>query len=554
MGGVPCPLPCFRTSWKKNKYISPPPKFSLVRFTEGLEPSLNRGHGVYSCYMSNIRRPKTREEMIEQLILLDEVERRRKENPLKYAKQHKKQLEATKQKHPIRALFWGNRVGKSEWGAMETTRYALAQHPHKKTIYPPIEIWCACPSYDQQKETTQKKLQYYLPQSEIKDISYAKKGVWGDVLLKNNTKLSFKSYEQGREKFQGAGKRLIWFDEEPPKDIWEECWVRTEAGVNLDIILTMTPIKGMTWVYDDIYLATDNKDIFVSEAGWDDNPFLTEKQKDQMGRGLTAETLKVRREGKFIKRTGMVCAWWNREVHLDYIEYKDSWTVVVAIDFGFSNPLALLLIGIDYDNNVFIFDGIYETQLTTPKLAKRFDALCQRYEINAREVMTIADSAQAQDIRALQDQGFDIVGIKKQPGTKHENWDEYRARKMQEFGQVVDKNSKIKVSKYLTRFNEKTGNHENWFVKEVEQLVWAERRTQAGENINKAVWSPDTPNHAIDAFSYFLVDHLDKPTRPNPIDDLSLKPKGTYIEPSPNYLEEQQSQVVRSNMWEIDYL
>jgi hypothetical protein len=125
---------------------------------------------------------------------------------------------------------------------------------------------------------------------------------------------------------------------------------------------------------------------------------------------------------------------------------------------------------------------------------------------------------------------------------------------MQEFGQVVDKNSKIKVSKYLTRFNEKTGNHENWFVKEVEQLVWAERRTQAGENINKAVWSPDTPNHAIDAFSYFLVDHLDKPTRPNPIDDLSLKPKGTYIEPSPNYLEEQQSQVVRSNMWEIDYL
>ena len=143
----------------------------------------------------------------------------------------------------------------------------------------------------------------------------------------------------GREKFQGAGKRLIWFDEEPPHDIWEECFVRSEAGVPLDIILTMTPVNGMTWVYDEIYLDTDNPDIYVDEAEWDDNPFLTPLQKAQMGRGLSPQALKVRREGKFVKKTGLVCAWFDRSIHLTDLDVSaDRDYSTSALDFGFSNP------------------------------------------------------------------------------------------------------------------------------------------------------------------------------------------------------------------------
>ena len=55
--------------------------------------------------------------------LLAEKNRRRDLDPLKYAKQHKKQFELTKALQPIRALFWGNRVGKTEWGAQEVKKY-----------------------------------------------------------------------------------------------------------------------------------------------------------------------------------------------------------------------------------------------------------------------------------------------------------------------------------------------------------------------------------------------------------------------------------------------
>jgi phage terminase large subunit-like protein len=467
-------------------------------------------------------------------MLLAEKERRTKLDPLKYARQHAKQLEALKDTHAIRSLFWGNRVGKTEWGAQETARYVLGEHPYRK-INLPIETWCSCPSYDQQKETTQKKLQTYLPTHRIADITYVKKNTWGEVVLDNGSKISFKSYEQGREKFQGVGKRLIWFDEEPPHDIWEECFVRSEAGIPLDIILTMTAIKGMTWVYDELYLNTANPDLFVSTAGWDDNPFLTEKQKEQMARGLSPEALKVRKEGKFVRRVGMVAPWWDRSIHLGEIIPDPYWQIGASMDFGFSHPAAFELIGADYDDNLNIFDGFYGTEMTTPTIGKKIVELFEKHHL--QELTIVADSAQAQDIQELNDYfgeikaNITVIGVRKQSGTNSENWDEYRARKMQEYGQVINGKTKVKVSKDLIWFDEKEGVYANWFVKEVENLKWDETLSPTGDKQQGGRWDSKYPNHAIDTFTYYLVDHLEKPDKPKDGKPWEGKIPGTFIPP-----------------------
>jgi len=58
---------------------------------------------------------------------------------------------------------------------------------------------------------------------------------------------SFKAYEKGREKWQGPTVHLVWFDEEPPADIYSEGKTRTNAkGVHT--MITATPLKGMTEV------------------------------------------------------------------------------------------------------------------------------------------------------------------------------------------------------------------------------------------------------------------------------------------------------------------
>jgi phage terminase large subunit-like protein len=63
------------------------------------------------------------------------------------------------------------------------------------------------------------------------------------------SELSFKSFEQGRESFQGTSKHLIWLDEECEMDIYTECVTRTMATGAFQggiIICTFTPLWGMS--------------------------------------------------------------------------------------------------------------------------------------------------------------------------------------------------------------------------------------------------------------------------------------------------------------------
>ena len=59
--------------------------------------------------------------------------------------------------------------------------------------------------------------------------------------------LGFKSYDQGREKWQGETLDFVWFDEEPPLDIYTEGLTRTNATGGM-VWMTFTPLLGMSEV------------------------------------------------------------------------------------------------------------------------------------------------------------------------------------------------------------------------------------------------------------------------------------------------------------------
>lgn len=450
----------------------------------------------------------SRQDKIELLNMQAEMERRVADDPLKYAKQHFKQKEATAAEQAIRALFWGNRVGKTEWGAQEVSRYVTNKHPYRH-IGSPIEIWCACPSFDAQEETTQKKLLTYIPEKDIDHVDYLRGRIIRKMRLKNGNIITFKSYDQGREKFQGSGKRLIWFDEEPPHDIWEECFVRVEAGQQLDVLLTMTAIKGMTWVYDEIYLGTGNEDLFISEAGWDDNPWLTEQQKEQMARGLSAQALKTRREGKFVKRVGLVCAWWDRSAHLQHYDSLDrSWTWYEIMDGGFSDPAAWLLIGVDNDNNVHVVNGFRQKSLIGVRIKELRDIKVSGLTITRGWVDNDDPRLQLE----LSKMGMSLEAVIKQPN-ESKNWDETLATKLEEYGQIQKGTGKPRlfISDNLIEINEKSGKEQNWLVQEIENLVWLERVSKQGEEIVPKWDDHRRFGHHFDgirALSYFLVSYM----------------------------------------------
>ena len=64
------------------------------------------------------------------------------------------------------------------------------------------------------------------------------------------SRLGLKSYDQGRRTFQGTEQDVIWLDEEPPFDVYNECLIRTAATTPGErggmIICTFTALEGLS--------------------------------------------------------------------------------------------------------------------------------------------------------------------------------------------------------------------------------------------------------------------------------------------------------------------
>jgi phage terminase large subunit-like protein len=67
-----------------------------------------------------------------------------------------------------------------------------------------------------------------------------------------NSIIQFKSYDQGRKTFQGTKKDLVWLDEEPSIEVYEEAMIRLTAtdgaSSNGLMLCTFTPLLGLSKV------------------------------------------------------------------------------------------------------------------------------------------------------------------------------------------------------------------------------------------------------------------------------------------------------------------
>jgi hypothetical protein len=253
-------------------------------------------------------------------------------------------------------------------------------------------------------------------------------------------------------------------------------------------------------------LNTANPDIFVSEASWKDNPWLTPDQIEEMRRRLTPQALKVREEGKFVKQVGLVASWFNRQIHVIEMDKLPPGDTYFGLDFGFSNPCCGLYVRVDRDGNLWIFDGWYRRGMTNPDIQK----LMGQKDVGQGMIRRIADSAQASDIKQMVDSGISIIGVSKESGTSKESWDEFRARLMEQYGRVNESTNKPKIfiSSKLVDINDNpqsplVGSPFNFLVAELEGLRWEEVKGELGLE-QKAQWGKQA-NHAIDALTYIIV-------------------------------------------------
>lgn len=279
---------------------------------------------------------------------------------------HTKQLEFHKSLKRNRWVFGGNRTGKTECGAVETIWLSLGIHPYRPNKQS-TECWVVSLSQRVQKEVAQSKILKYLPKSKIKEIIMtsgkkgdAENGIIECIIVKNNfgntSKIWFKSCEEGREKFQGASLDFVWFDEEPPEDIYNECKMRVldKSG---EIFGTMTPLKGLTFIYSQIYLNTQQDDeVFCMFMSWEDNPFLNKREIERLTQTMPADEIESRKYGRFsAKDLGLIYTEFDENIHvIEPFEIPQDWQDNLSIDPGLSNPLSCHWYARDYDGNIYV--------------------------------------------------------------------------------------------------------------------------------------------------------------------------------------------------------
>lgn len=302
---------------------------------------------------------------------------------------HEKQMLFHKCQKRNRWVFGGNRSGKTECGAVESVWLARGIHPFRENRKNAIG-WIVSVTRQVQRDVAQSKVLSYIHKdwiSEVVMISGKKASYDGGIIdyvsIKNvfggESRLYFKSQDQGREKFQGASVDFVWFDEEPPEDIYNECRMRV-LDTEGDIFGTMTPLKGITWVYNDIYLNANNDDEVWSEhIEWADNPYLSQKEVDYLTKTMSGEELESRRYGKFIGNGGMVYSEFDETVNvIEPFNVPKDWYDNISIDPGLNNPLSCHWYAVDYDGNIYVIAEHYEAGRSVEYHCDKITEICNK--------------------------------------------------------------------------------------------------------------------------------------------------------------------------------
>ena len=284
---------------------------------------------------------------------------------------HKKQIKFHSSQARGRLYIGGNRSGKTTGGVVEDLRWVTKTHPYRLAIpnRPVKGRVIGVDFLNGIQKILLPEFARWLPPSELQNGSWEDSYSKGErvLTLANGSFIEFMSYDQDLDKFAGTSRDFVHYDEEPPKDIFTENSARL-IDVGGSWWMTMTPVNGMTWIYDDIYLVGKNEaadDIDVIEVSMEENPYLPELEVKAFAATLSSDDKKARLEGKFIQLGGLVYKSFDPDIHVidPFIPEKD-WEWYASVDHGYNNPTAWLWHAVGPNGTVVTFAEHYESEHT----------------------------------------------------------------------------------------------------------------------------------------------------------------------------------------------
>lgn len=251
-----------------------------------------------------------------------------------------------------RAFLAANKVGKSEGvGGFETTLHLTGLYPawwEGRRFTHPITAWAAGDTSKTSRDIIQRILlgpagehgTGMIPADSIvrttvkPGISDAIESIFVRHVSGGISELGLKSFDQGRESFQGTNRDLVWLDEEADREIYVECLLRTMTTNGL-LMLTFTPLLGMTDICRDfLERQDDDTGKCCIQATWDDVPHLTAEARAELLASIPPYQREARSKGVPQLGSGAIYPVAEDDIVIPEFPIPDHYPRAYGLDVG----------------------------------------------------------------------------------------------------------------------------------------------------------------------------------------------------------------------------
>lgn len=315
----------------------------------------------------------TRAEQEKLLALLREQDRRIRYNQLAEYKPQTKQMAYHNAVEPDVCLGAGNQLGKTFAASRDIAYHMTGLYPDWWTgdrFKKPPKFWICGKTSEVVRDSIQTLLLGGWENEEMMGSGAVPRhlitriinrmGIKGAVdtftvkhVSGGSSRASFKSYDQGREKFQATTLDKVYFDEEPPADIYSEGRTRTNKGqLGNNTSLTFTPLLGMTEVVMQFYQNPKPNQKLVQFTILEAEHY-TDEEKKAIIDSYPEHEREARANGVPILGSGRIFPVPEEDIKEDHIDVIPShWRLINGLDFGWDHPQAAAQIAYDADSDI----------------------------------------------------------------------------------------------------------------------------------------------------------------------------------------------------------
>jgi phage terminase large subunit-like protein len=286
--------------------------------------------------------------------------------------------------HRERLFMAGNQLGKTWSGGAEAAYHATGLYPDwwtgrrfdRPTVgicggvsgelvrEGPQRILCGRPGDPEAWGTGMIPHACLLDKSAARGVADLIDGVSVRHVSGGTSRILFKAYQQGRVAWQAQTVDWVWFDEEPPLDVYTEGLTRSNTTQG-PIWLTFTPLLGMSLVVSR-FLSEQTPGRTTITMTIHDAAHYTPEQRAAIIASYPAHERKARAEGIPMLGSGAIFPVPDEAIVVPDFPVPRHWPRIGGMDFGWDHPFAAVELAWDRDADVVYVVRCWRRAEATP--------------------------------------------------------------------------------------------------------------------------------------------------------------------------------------------